>query len=1218
MNRISGKILLKESGVGIPDLLVVVYDVDPNTQPEETIRSSAGGINAPLVALGQGFPGDRLGSVLTGANGAFELTYENSEFQIRNKEEKRPDLFLMVVAPEELGGDLNASILFTSAAIRQNAGQTEEYLIRLTTAQLEKVGVSIPAAESPTPEEPEQVIARLAKIQEQQAKLSAGLQAINTTRIENVRARTRDFEGRLKPQLLKVLSNVSEKLKQADTFVAPDQSVTEKNFKNIRSRIEKVINVADNPNVRAPVVGRVRLSGAQKQKLQAFQTANGDFVNVPDEMIEPILFGPAGANERKTLLLRENPLSRLCHEKTAGEKCLDDEEEGPDGSDGNGGGETPGSEVEVVTENDVPRYIARLIDKMTAPEDPIAFGGIVPGKRADQEDVQKRIDALSFRRSPADVPAFYDFHHLQIAFEHVWQEAVDQGVLGLTEDAYKKIVELGGDPCLDPFNVIPGAVVDYIDCFRQEFEAIEQARLEDPNVWVVQAFDVTREQWSVLNDELQGELERLAMSLLANNPNLSNGHEWRNRWRQQGERILRYADNLLTDGANSFDQLHHILTELEQRLHQPYAFTTYAANRYERSVNFGILITYRQKWEPTTYQAGELVKTVTLAPKEVRKFSKKVVMKRSQAQKEVEDSLISRKEESSLTSRIETEIVRNAQAKTNFSLATEGNYNIGISEGKQTSTFGGDASKTSNEVKKEIRDAVHKESLDYTNNRKVELSVEESLEEEFMESGEIMNPNDELPVTFLFYELQRRYKVSEHIHRILPVILVAQEVPAPHEIDEEWVIAHDWILRRFLLDDSFRPALNYLSTRVVGDEFALKEMRKNVEQQRKLIEEIKEEVIAYRELVGQRYAALERAVERSARAAEDEGGGGLLGSIGNIVEAGVEFLTGEGDESPEAARIRERAARDAYEKAAQEERDLMARLNREVTALNAITETYTKALSEHLNHRTQISRFLVHLKENILYYMQGIWLMEPDDQRFFRLHQVEVPVFEKKSKFYAIKGQPTFNTFLNPALPNMKVHEYTVNTEIDPDFKTVPLVEVADLDNLLGFKGNYMLFPLKKSNPLTDFMLAPYLDQEWELYDPDVFGNMTLDEFSDYVCCLKKEMPPADFEAAKPELKELLKQLLTSPLRDQEEIIVPTDSLFIETLPGVHPILEDFKLIHRIEDVKKVQEEVREMALENIRLAARLLAGEREDPDIDKKIIVEGEGTNLLVTPEDV
>jgi hypothetical protein len=41
--------------------------------------------------------------------------------------------------------------------------------------------------------------------------------------------------------------------------------------------------------------------------------------------------------------------------------------------------------------------------------------------------------------------------------------------------------------------------------------------------------------------------------------------------------------------------------------------------------------------------------------------------------------------------------------------------------------------------------------------------------------------------------------------------------------------------------------------------------------------------------------------------------------------------------------------------------------------------------------------------------------------------------------------------------------------------------------------------------------------------------------------------------------------------------------------------------------VKKVQAEVRHAELENIRLAARALKGKDEDPDIDKKILIETE-----------
>ena len=72
-----------------------------------------------------------------------------------------------------------------------------------------------------------------------------------------------------------------------------------------------------------------------------------------------------------------------------------------------------------------------------------------------------------------------------------------------------------------------------------------------------------------------------------------------------------------------------------------------------------------------------------------------------------------------------------------------------------------------------------------------------------------------------------------------------------------------------------------------------------------------------------------------------------------------------------------------------------------------------------------------------------------------------------------------------------------------------------------------------------------------------------------------------------------------------EMVIVPSNSLYIEALPGTHPLLEDFKLIHRAIDVKRAQAEARKAELENLRLGARLANEELGDPDIDKVVLVQ-------------
>ena len=100
----------------------------------------------------------------------------------------------------------------------------------------------------------------------------------------------------------------------------------------------------------------------------------------------------------------------------------------------------------------------------------------------------------------------------------------------------------------------------------------------------------------------------------------------------------------------------------------------------------------------------------------------------------------------------------------------------------------------------------------------------------------------------------------------------------------------------------------------------------------------------------------------------------------------------------------------------------------------------------------------------------------------------------------------------------------------------------------------------------------------------------------------------------KDELRDLIIKRLTSGRAEDDRAIVPTDSLYIEALVGTHPLLEDFKLIHRALDVKKVQAEVRHAELENVRLAARVLRGKDEDPDIEKKIVIQGASRTVIPT----
>ena len=152
-----------------------------------------------------------------------------------------------------------------------------------------------------------------------------------------------------------------------------------------------------------------------------------------------------------------------------------------------------------------------------------------------------------------------------------------------------------------------------------------------------------------------------------------------------------------------------LLSGLENLLKGNYAFKVFAEN----SINFGVLTTYRQTWEPIKYQVGELLKTIPLAPKETRKYTVRALQKKTRAVKELDDSLRVLKKESIATNRADAEIVEKAQTKTNFDVTAKESFQVQIYNIEATEKAGGESAKQSENIKKEFRENVLKSAEEY-------------------------------------------------------------------------------------------------------------------------------------------------------------------------------------------------------------------------------------------------------------------------------------------------------------------------------------------------------------------------------------------------------------------------------------------------------------------------------------------------------------------------
>jgi hypothetical protein len=678
----------------------------------------------------------------------------------------------------------------------------------------------------------------------------------------------------------------------------------------------------------------------------------------------------------------------------------------------------------------------------------------------------------------------------------------------------------------------------------------------------------------------------------------------------QALRATQATDGTAADPLGGSSRLAQLLTQMEKLLSERYAFDVFAKD----SINFGIMITYRQEWKPDQYQVGDLVSTIPLAPKEVRRYTTRSVTKKSRAQKELEDNLQTRKTESSDTTRADSQIVKKAQEKTDFNLSakeTFGDEGMSISS---TQSAGGNSTKDSEQTKREMRESVLKSAQEYREQHRVEVDTSESAESESTTYHEIQNPNDELAVTHLFYELQRTYLISESIYKLTPVILVANEVPAPQEIDDAWLIQHDWILRRVILDDSFRSALDYLTKSFVGAEVNIRILESNAIAQKNLVDKISQQIQTQMGLLANNERSVQDAVEGLASTQQQQG---IFNTVKRIFDP-IGITGGADSGAVDAAQAMVDYARQTLDRSERERARLLAQLDVATTALQSAVNKLSSAVKEHYDQVAEIDRLRVHVKENILYYMQAIWRQEPPDQRFFRLYNIDVPIVTPVMNGVTANVASGNGREMPPGLSAVLGREDTVISALPmPPVEVIrkKLVDVADLDNLLAYKGNYMVFALKENNYITWHMMQDYLDvgDVIRLRDPDQLGNYSIEQLQELAAAvLARTNDEAEKKARREEFKQMLIDRLTASRKANDRVIVPTNSLYIECLVGTHPLLEDFKLIHRALDVKKVQAEVRHAELENIRLAARALEGKREDPDIEKKIVIEGDAAGVI------
>ena len=1323
MNTITGKVESKEQHDGIPDVLVVAYDMGVDGAVDD--RGEDVGLEKERaedlwnVLAGQG--ASRLGSVLTDSGGLFELRYD--EDRERGRDNSRADLVLFILGPEttQEAGEvepredgrfptatpLSRQILHHSHITRVEAGETESYLIQLSQKQLETAGISLLERDIESFEPAVEANRHLAAIDKasefnqtvKDGLVDRGLIEETQTRVdrsrknlETIRKQTRRF------------TTVPKSQRTSEYFVSDSDGETARATAITKARqtgSETVERYRERQTERNPLVTTVSSetadqfgfelpeSGGPPTQIQQSEEVfcsllrplekGYDLTRVRSLLEQGLAAQKEDIAETKTTITFEGAPSgnyaftvngSLTKSSSMGawnnaddtivESATDEwtASGSVDGRSGRDSYEYTGEVLDIEVDPEVRVYIdgeatvlaggdnleTELRQRVLGQLTDLARFDASDGRAADRlVQLRDSIDQLQLSGGPADVTSIHDFHALQFAYPGVWTEAFDDSVKGAVEKLYDTHVQLHEEYGVTlPSPVEIEEIVD-INAFLNEVEQESEILLE-PVPEGVSGFweEATFDTWNLLSKDQQGELIRLSDAGFweAAGDEIPELMAFRIRdsvWTPEGFQQeaptglgttkVRYEKGLkiLANPAGARTRLTRFLNEIRERLSEPYSFHYFEPN----SVNYGILTTYRQEWQPGPYQVADLVSTIPLAPGETRKYTKKETVKRSRAEKEVEKALSTQRGESAQTGRAETEIIDKASQATKFKLTAEVNKGWFSSN----SEFSMNQAQESAQTKKNFRESVVKASHEYKNERNLEVSTTEEFTGETTTSGELSNPNNELTVTYLLYELERQYRISERIHRVAPVIFVAQDIPGPHEITEAWLLEHEWVLRRVLLDDSFKSALNDLHDAFTGDELSVNIKEQNWKTQKGLVESLQKTLDSQK---GIRTGVRERLIgSQSAlrKAQADEDSEGWAEDFWEDTYAGDDEEQEIGDAE---AKVEALEMELEYLEASIQEME--GRLQSERGAFNDGTRAYTDALEERSNRRTAIDQLRMHVKENVLYYMQAIWDYEPPDQRYFRLYHREVYVPRAGTVTLTLrKADENESTGLLGLKRFVDVDgdRYVVEVESSPipvddaEENTARLIEIADLDNPVGYKGNYIAFPLKTCTFLTDYMMNEYVDDYFGIRDPDDLAEFTSEELRQFVErkheelvndeSLTEQERQAEIDALEASIGGIIRERLANPRRESDLVVVPTGQLYMEAILGEQPLLEGFKQAHRGYDAAKARAELRQEELENLRYAARLLGEEPDldDPDADRHVIVDGIDSTAMISVDD-
>jgi hypothetical protein len=674
---------------------------------------------------------------------------------------------------------------------------------------------------------------------------------------------------------------------------------------------------------------------------------------------------------------------------------------------------------------------------------------------------------------------------------------------------------------------------------------------------------------------------------------------------------------------------------------QEYNFETYEPESY----NLGVRFVYRQEWRPLGIQRGEVVRTIPLGPKQTERVTSKII-RREKVEKAFETTTESESSSEKVdTTKDSSEIINETSKKFNWNVETQASVSVGVFKGSLSAGVGGERTKRNSETISHLTESMQKTASRTRKETKVSVNTESEMTSESESFSEIVNPNDEIALTYYYSTMQRQYEVMTRLAEIGNVVFIAEEMPDPDSRElGRWVEKYDWIISKVLLDESFREGLSLVCMENQGPQELNSTITDRID------------------------STMESVVANMGKLASSNTGG--LNQIDIIREAQRAYRETWKDET-EKTHIKNEIEK-------KKER-FLRHVRRNI--LHYCRAVWSNEDADQRMHRYNKRNIMIptrwHYVVNMISFAGSNTIGTPSE--FTSILDEMHSLHEAATDFVMVRPQITLT--------------------LCPDMDSVrPITDVINPAGPIGYTSNYAIYYLRsdiefnengKSNmPMLTELREPYSDEEGNLIDPsakvieigkehninflteeekikfveavpelqelyencgnkDDFLNSLHERndvdvkalYREYFCKNLDEDTILDLIEFIPEyraeynsretleaIRDFINNLKGAITEEQyreyrfrkefsRRLVVDTNNVMVDIIPGEGSALEHFKREHRKVDVKRAIEETRSIELNNERRNKLIENKKLGDPDIEKVVLVgSNNGIGSLLT----